>query len=217
VGCYGNAIGNCWRDRFRSHGAGYVGGKISAPVFAAGLCFARIEERLRRADSSHGRRLYALSRRERPAFVIDFRTNRARNCVGWVEQDCIRCFYHGWKYDGSGQCVEQPAESESFAGKIKLRSCPTEEYLGLIFAYFGDGAAPPFPRYAALEQTGEIDVGSYIRYCNYFNTLENGIDQAHVPFTHAKSNFTQFGLNWDIPTITAEESDYGIICTARRW
>ncbi|HLY67695.1 MAG TPA: Rieske 2Fe-2S domain-containing protein, partial [Chloroflexota bacterium] len=30
--------------------------------------------------------------------------------VGWVEGDCIRCFYHGWKYDGTGQCVEQPAE-----------------------------------------------------------------------------------------------------------
>ena len=34
---------------------------------------------------------------------------------------------------------------------------------------------------------------------------ENGVDQAHVPFTHAKSNFTKFGLNWDIPKITAEE------------
>src|SRR5918995_1602966 len=30
--------------------------------------------------------------------------------VGRVEGDCIRCFYHGWKYESSGQCVEQPAE-----------------------------------------------------------------------------------------------------------
>src|SRR5919202_5832867 len=29
--------------------------------------------------------------------------------TGWVEGDCIRCFYHGWKYDGSGQCIEMPA------------------------------------------------------------------------------------------------------------
>ena len=27
---------------------------------------------------------------------------------GWVEGDSIRCRYHGWKYDSSGQCVEQP-------------------------------------------------------------------------------------------------------------
>ena len=146
------------------------------------------------------------------AYVVDFRCAHrgTQLSVGWVEQDCLRCFYHGWKYDGTGQCVEQPAEGESFAQKIKIRSCPTEEYLGLIFAYLGAGDAPRFTRYAELEENGEIEVQSYIRYCNYFNSLENGIDQAHVPFTHARSNFTKFGLNWDIPKITAEETDYGI-------
>ena len=42
--------------------------------------------------------------------------------VGWVEDDCIRCRFHGWKYESSGQCVEQPAEQESFAEKIRIRS-----------------------------------------------------------------------------------------------
>src|SRR5262245_35631718 len=146
------------------------------------------------------------------AYVIDFRCAHrgTQLSVGSVEEDCIRCFYHGWKYDGTGQCVEQPAEDESFAKKIKIRSCPTQEYLGLIFAYFGDGTAPPFPRYPELQGDGEIDVNTYVRYCNFFGTLENGVDQAHVPFTHAKSNFTKFGLNWDIPKITAEETDYGV-------
>jgi nitrite reductase/ring-hydroxylating ferredoxin subunit len=59
--------------------------------------------------------------------------------AGWVEGDCIRCMYHGWLYDSKGQCVEQPAEEESFAKKIRIRSYPTEEYLGLIFAYLGEG------------------------------------------------------------------------------
>ena len=53
-------------------------------------------------------------------------------------------------------------------------------------------------------------MSSYTRHCNFFGTLENGVDQAHVPFTHAKSNFTKFGLNWDIPKITAEETEYGV-------
>src|SRR5687767_8435488 len=39
--------------------------------------------------------------------------------TGWVEGDCVRCFYHGWKYDASGQCVEQPAEEAGFARKVK--------------------------------------------------------------------------------------------------
>jgi 5,5'-dehydrodivanillate O-demethylase len=33
--------------------------------------------------------------------------------VGWVEGDCIRCRYHGWKFDGTGQCVEQPDEPKN--------------------------------------------------------------------------------------------------------
>jgi 5,5'-dehydrodivanillate O-demethylase len=146
------------------------------------------------------------------AHVVDHRCPHrgTQLSVGWVEEDCVRCFYHGWKFDGSGQCVEQPAEDAAFAKKVKIRSCPTHEFLGLIFAYFGAEAAPPFPDYPELQEEGEIDVGTYIRYCNYFGTLENGIDQVHVPFTHAKSGFTKFGLNWDIPTITAAETEYGI-------
>ena len=45
--------------------------------------------------------------------------------LGWVEGDCIRCFYHGWKFDGHGQCVEQPAEKAGFAAKVKARAYPT--------------------------------------------------------------------------------------------
>jgi 5,5'-dehydrodivanillate O-demethylase oxygenase subunit len=145
-------------------------------------------------------------------YIVDFRCAHrgTQLSVGWVEGECIRCFYHGWKYDGTGQCVEQPAEEESFAAKVKIRSYPTREYLGLVFAYLGQGAAPVFIRYPRLEAEGVVEVSSYVRQCNYFNTLENGVDQVHVPFTHAKSNFTKFGLNWDIPKITAEETDYGV-------
>ena len=67
--------------------------------------------------------------------MIGFRCahRRTQLSVGWVEGDCLRCFYHGWKYDGSGQCVEQPAEPKPFAEKIQIPSYPVTEYLGLIF------------------------------------------------------------------------------------
>src|SRR5438067_6714981 len=71
--------------------------------------------------------------------------------TGWVEGDCIRCFYHGWKYDGSGQCVEQPAEDAGFASKVTIKSYPIEEYLGLIWAYLGEGEPPPLRRFPQLE------------------------------------------------------------------
>src|SRR5688572_25989509 len=72
--------------------------------------------------------------------------------TGWVEGDEIRCFYHGWKYDGSGQCVEQPAEDATFAAKVKIKSYPTQAYAGLVFAYFGEGEPPPMSRHWELER-----------------------------------------------------------------
>ena len=40
--------------------------------------------------------------------------------MGWVEEDDIRCPYHGWKFSGgTGQCVEMPAEEAGYEKKVK--------------------------------------------------------------------------------------------------
>lgn len=146
-------------------------------------------------------------------YAVEFRCAHrgTQLSLGWVEGECIRCFYHGWKFDGTGQCVEQPAESTPFASKVKIRSYPTEEYLGLIFVYLGEGVAPPLPRYSELEEEGVLDASSYVRQCNYFNSLDNGIDEVHVAFTHAKSGFTSYGLNQRLPEVDAQETEYGLV------
>src|ERR1700730_6733212 len=56
--------------------------------------------------------------------MLDFRCAHrgTQLSTGWVEGDDIRCFYHGWKYDASGQCVEQPAENPSFPPKVRIGS-----------------------------------------------------------------------------------------------
>ncbi len=130
--------------------------------------------------------------------------------TGWVEGDCIRCFYHGWKYDATGQCVEMPAEEASFPAKVKVRSYPTVEYLGLIFAYLGDGEAPPLPRFETLEEEGVLTADSYFRGCNAFNNLESNMDELHVAFVH-RTSFASTGLNRDLPKISGDETDYGIV------
>jgi len=131
--------------------------------------------------------------------------------VGWVEGDCIRCFYHGWKYDETGQCVEQPGEGRGFAEKVNIPSYPVEEYLGLIFVYLGEGAAPPLPRYPQFEDEGVLDIEWYARKCNYFQNLENGVDEAHVYFTHRAVQFDGMPYDEVIPVVEAEETDYGIV------
>jgi 5,5'-dehydrodivanillate O-demethylase len=105
--------------------------------------------------------------------------------AGWVQGDELRCYYHGWKYDATGQCTEQPAESAPFCERIRIRSVPTEEYIGLIFGYFGEGEPPPLPRYPELEHHDGLLENWYEEWpCNYFNRLENAGDHVHVPFVH---------------------------------
>ena len=128
--------------------------------------------------------------------------------TGWVEGNALRCFYHGWKYDPSGQCVEAPAEREGFADNVRIRSYPTQEYLGLIFAFLGDGDAPPFPHYPVFDKEGVVTVSSYVRDCNCYNNLESNMDSLHTAFVHRNSAFTTAGLNWALPEISGEETDY---------
>jgi 5,5'-dehydrodivanillate O-demethylase len=136
--------------------------------------------------------------------------------VGRIEGDCISCFYHGWTYDGDGQCVAQPAEKKSFADKVKIPGYPTREYLGLIFAYFGDGAAPEFPRLEVFEGDGLVENRVSPRDWGFFAQLENSVDEVHFNFTHRQSKFTNVGLNEEIPEIIGKETEYGIERIARR-
>jgi 5,5'-dehydrodivanillate O-demethylase len=130
--------------------------------------------------------------------------------TGWVEGECLRCFYHGWMYDSSGQCVDQPAEKETLAETIKIRSYPTREYLGLIFAYLGAGGAPEFPHLDVFDAEGYIQAQRRPSGCNFFNQLENSVDEAHINFVHRSSQYRDLGLNREIPVVTGEETGYGI-------
>ena len=129
---------------------------------------------------------------------------------GWVEGNSIRCRYHGWKYDSSGQCVEQPGESESFAAKVKIRSYPVQDYLGLVFAYLGEGEPPPLPHFPDFDASeGVVSPGLPEDWpCNYFSRMDN--DPAHPPYTHRESVIRAGGSPRAIGAIIAEETDYGV-------
>lgn len=132
--------------------------------------------------------------------------------AGWVEEDCIRCRYHGWKYDGSGQCVEQPEEPVSFAQKVKIKSYPTVEYLGLIFAYLGEGEPPPFRRFPPFEKEGVLRTCPTEAWpCNFLNRCENTVDIAHLNWAHrgTRDRLNLKHMPHATPT-SAEETEYGI-------
>lgn len=137
--------------------------------------------------------------------------------AGWVEADGIRCFYHGWKYDGSGQCIEQPGEDETFASRIRIPSYPTREYLGLIFAYLGEGEPPPLPRHQEFEDPGVLDVYPPEYWpCNFFNRIDNACDLAHLSFAHRESRVATNTLQLVPTRVTADETEYGVVTYATR-
>jgi 5,5'-dehydrodivanillate O-demethylase len=113
----------------------------------------------------------------------------AQMSAGWVEDDCIRCIYHGWAYDQTGQCVDQPAEHSKSAAKVRIGGYAVRESMGLIFAYIGGAEEPPFPRYPGFDDWDGITFPKvdHWRY-NYFQSLENSVDPTHTTFVHKGSH-----------------------------
>ena len=72
---------------------------------------------------------------------------RASLAYGMVEEDGLRCSYHGWLFDCSGACTDQPAEPEksSFKERVQAQAGQAQEMGGLVWAYIGPGPAPSFP------------------------------------------------------------------------
>ncbi len=129
--------------------------------------------------------------------------------AGIVDGEGIRCNYHGWKFSGAGQCVDQPSEPCSFADRVKIKAYPCREYLGLIFAYMGVGDPPPMPSYPHFEGDGVLFSHQLIRPINFFQNLENSIDEVHIGFLHANSPY-EGNINDDVPVVTTEETEFGI-------
>ena len=66
---------------------------------------------------------------------------------GRLEDGGIRCPFHGWLFDGRGNCLEQPAEppGSNFHAKIRMPGYPCVERNGIVFAWLGPGEPPALP------------------------------------------------------------------------
>src|SRR5258708_37201172 len=67
---------------------------------------------------------------------------RASLWFGRNEESGMRCPYHGWKYDVTGQCVDLPSEPEEsgMCQRIQLISYPCIERGGGIWTFMGPRA-----------------------------------------------------------------------------
>ena len=129
---------------------------------------------------------------------------------GRVEDNGIRCCYHGWLYDRAGRCLEQPAEPEdsTFKDRIQHPAFHAREAGGLVFAYIGPEPAPLLPGYDLLvRQDGCRVVGGGEEFCNWLQRAENSSDGAHSIALHA-AGYPNMAMKR--PTIKWEPTEVGI-------
>jgi 5,5'-dehydrodivanillate O-demethylase oxygenase subunit len=119
---------------------------------------------------------------------------------GFVEEDGLRCPYHGWKFNAKGECIEQPFEPAE--SKLKALACRppyhVKELAGLIFAYIGPAPAPQLPRWEFLVRNDGMRsiVVLPIHHCNWVQGQENSHDPVHTYYLHGQMLIEQKQESW---------------------
>ncbi len=149
---------------------------------------------------------------------------------GRVEENGIRCPYHGWLFAPDGHCIDQPCEPDRGRNRGSYRQpwYPVVDYHGLIFAYLGPAERQPaFPRYRIFEDLGDDEEvvvvdhfafgGPAVAPCNWFQTHENVMDPYHVFILHNAISGPQFNPQLQIwPTIEWQRHTAGVTSTQDR-
>jgi phenylpropionate dioxygenase-like ring-hydroxylating dioxygenase large terminal subunit len=136
--------------------------------------------------------------------------------LGWIEKDCIRCPYHGWKFQADGQCNEIPSNTPGtpIPKKARVESYPIKEKYGFVWLFYGDlpeaqrPSLPTFPEYMVSTMRPVYDDG--IDNANYARLMEANLDFTHVIAVHRKSFGQRIPINKTI-NYDVEKYDWGAV------
>jgi phenylpropionate dioxygenase-like ring-hydroxylating dioxygenase large terminal subunit len=125
-------------------------------------------------------------------------THRGGNLAGGkIHGDCIACPYHGWQFNGAGECVKIPSigKDGKIPGRTRIDSYPVQEKYGIVFAFLGDLPEAERPALYEIPEYGQdgwranevmvLDIDY-----NYERSIENGLDPAHNEFVHPTHGFS---------------------------
>jgi phthalate 4,5-dioxygenase oxygenase subunit len=149
---------------------------------------------------------------------------------GRNEEGGLRCPYHGWKYDTTGQCLEVPSEADnsSFAQNVKLTAYPLVKIGDVLWTHMGErDDRPPLPEWEfALVPAEQTYTSKRWQECNWLQAMEGGIDSSHVSFLHSGSLKTdplfrgakgnQYNAQDKKPVFEVTDAPGGLFIGARR-
>ena len=115
---------------------------------------------------------------------------RADLSYGMVEPGGLRCNYHGWAFDASGQCIAQPFEDTAFPERnvkcnVKTKAYPVGVRGSMLWAYMGPLPAPCLPDWEPFSRPNAFcQIVLSELPCNWFQCQENSIDPVHFEWMH---------------------------------
>jgi phthalate 4,5-dioxygenase oxygenase subunit len=113
--------------------------------------------------------------------------------LGRVEDNGIRCLYHGWKFAVDGTVLETPNHPDpQFAKRVRPATAyAVREAGGFVWAYMGPTERQPaFPRWRFFDfEPANVRKVRLYANVNYLQQLEGGTDSSHVGILH--SNFAR--------------------------
>jgi phthalate 4,5-dioxygenase len=179
-----------------------------------------------------GERLIAFRDSEGKLGMLDeFCAHRRVSLWFGRNEECgLRCAYHGWKYDVTGQCVDLPSEPEESGvrARTRLKSYPCIERGNLVWTYMGPPEQRPEPPAIewALVPNERRYVSKRLQESNYLQAVEGGIDSSHVSFLHggalrsdpllAGSKGNRYNEQDLAPVFEIAEFEGGLLIAARR-
>jgi phenylpropionate dioxygenase-like ring-hydroxylating dioxygenase large terminal subunit len=149
---------------------------------------------------------------------------------GRNEECGIRCVYHGWKFELTGQCVDMPSEpaESNFKHKIRVTAYPAREHGGVIWVYMGPPELQPeIPQLEwSLVPESHRTVSKWYQETNYLQGYEGDIDSSHASFLHSYLDPSKSPGDRTIradlkamdraPKLIVNDTDYGFRYGARR-
>lgn len=115
---------------------------------------------------------------------------RADLANGYVDEEGVRCGYHGWNLNAEGAVIAIPYDDLAMPASRLKQSCqipayPVRELAGLIWAYFGPAPAPELPVWEMFTRDqGFCEIVISEVPCNWLQCQENSIDPIHFEWLH---------------------------------
>jgi len=126
--------------------------------------------------------------------------------IGTVEDGCLTCPFHGFRFADDGSCVKVPAHPDlAISPKMRLAMVAVREAYELVWMWSGPDAPDegPVPFFDGFEGTSWRGSQHIVAWpVHYSRAVENQLDYAHLSFVHRTTigRFTTPDTEMDVTT-----------------